>query len=330
MSLALVTGGAGFLGSHLVDFLIDSMHLDVVVLDDLSGGFQENIHPKATFVEGSIVDHESLRKLFIRYPFKYVYHLGAYAAEGLSSFIKRFNHTNNLIGSVNLINESVKHNVKSFLFTSSIAVYGTNQLPMREDMIPIPEDSYGIAKLAVEQELRVSHDFFGLPYVIFRPHNVYGERQNLGDRYRNVVGIFMNQIMQDKPITIFGNGEQRRAFTYVKDIIPTIAESIMCPKAKNEIINLGSEKHYSVNELVTHIFEAFGKTVPIHHVEERKEVKYAYSDHSKMKDIFPNTKETELKKGIAFMADWVKQKGSRKSQSFEGIELFKNLPSVWR
>jgi len=133
-----------------------------------------------------------------------------------------------LIGSINLINASVNHNVKCFVFTSSIAVYGAGQSPMNEAMIPVPEDSYGIAKLAVEQELRVTHEMFGLNYVIFRPHNVYGERQNIGDRYRNVVGIFMNQILKGEAMTIFGDGTQQRAFTHIDDVAPIIAECVDC------------------------------------------------------------------------------------------------------
>ena len=121
-----------------------------------------------------MLDQQLLHRLFERYRFTYVYHLAAYAAEGLSHFIKRFNYKNNLIGSVNLINEAVNHDVKRFVFTSSIAVYGAGQTPLTEEMIPVPEDSYGIAKVAVEQDLKVSHEMFGLDYVVFRPHNVYG------------------------------------------------------------------------------------------------------------------------------------------------------------
>jgi UDP-glucose 4-epimerase len=190
--VALVTGAAGFIGSHVVDALLERGD-QVVAMDDLSGGFRDNVHPDAIFLEGSVTDRAFVDGLFSKYTFDHVYHLAAYAAEGLSFFIKRFNYTNNLLGSVNLINASVNTGVKCFVFTSSIAVYGANQPPMTEDMIPQPKDPYGIAKLAVEQDLQVSHDMFGLNYVIFRPHNVYGERQNIGDRYRNVIGIFMNQ-----------------------------------------------------------------------------------------------------------------------------------------
>ena len=223
MSISLVTGGAGFMGSHVVEHLLKAGH-EVVVLDDLSGGFLDNVPQAADFVEGSVLDQQLLHRLFERYRFTYVYHLAAYAAEGLSHFIKRFNYQNNLIGSMNLINEAVNHDVKCFVFTSSIAVYGAGQTPLTEEMIPVPEDSYGIAKLAVEQDLKVSHEMFGLDYVVFRPHNVYGQKQNIGDRYRNVVGIFMNQLLRDEPMTIFGDGTQQRAFTHIDDVAPIIAE----------------------------------------------------------------------------------------------------------
>ena len=204
---SLVTGGAGFIGSHVARHCLELGH-EVVVLDDLSGGFRDQVPAGAIFVQGSVTDHELVQRLFAAHRFDYVYHLAAYAAEGLSHFIRRFNYTNNLIGSVNLINEAVKHEVKCFVFTSSIAVYGANQLPMTEDLTPQPEDPYGIAKYAVELDLRAAHEMFGLNCIIFRPHNVYGENQNIGDRYRNVIGIFMNQIMQGQPMTIFGDGSR--------------------------------------------------------------------------------------------------------------------------
>ena len=206
---SLVTGGAGFIGSHVVDELINAGHR-VVVLDDLSGGFVDNINPKAEFVQGDILDKDLIARLFSDWKFDYVFHLAAYAAEGLSHFIRRYNYQNNLTGSINLINASINHAVKCFVFTSSIAVYGKNQLPMSEETTPLPEDPYGIAKYAVELDLRAAHEMFGLNSIIFRPHNVYGERQNIGDKYRNVVGIFMNNILQDKSLPIFGDGEQTR------------------------------------------------------------------------------------------------------------------------
>lgn len=328
MPTSLVTGGAGFMGSHVAEHLIRSGH-DVVVLDDLSGGFAENVPEGATFVRGSIVDHELVNRLFDRYSFTYVYHLAAYAAEGLSHFIKRFNYINNLIGSVNLINASVNYGVKCFVFTSSIAVYGAGQSPMSEAMIPVPEDSYGVAKLAVEQDLRASHEMFGLNYIIFRPHNVYGERQNIGDRYRNVVGIFMNQLLRGEAMTIFGDGSQQRAFTHIDDVAPVIATSVDYPPAQNQIFNVGADIPYTVNELAQVVAKAMGQPCNVTHLEPRNEVKIAFSDHSKAMAVFGDRKRKPLHEGIQSMAEWVIKHGVRESSVFERIEVLKNMPPSW-
>lgn len=328
MAVSLVTGAAGFIGAHVTRELLKMGHT-VVALDDLSGGFEDNLPPGITFVQGSIVDHGLLGRLFDEHRFDYVYHLAAYAAEGLSHFIKRFNYTNNLIGSVNLINESVKHGIKCFVFTSSIAVYGAIEPPMREEDTPHPEDPYGIAKLAVEQDLKVTQEMFGLPYIIFRPHNVYGEYQNLGDKYRNVVGIFMNQLMQGKPLTIFGDGEQTRAFSYIGDVAPHIARSVDVPEAYNQIINIGADKDYTVNVLANTVMQAIGIEGTIRHVEARNEVKHAYSDHSKAHRLFGEATRFSLEEGLKRMADWAKEAGIRKSVRFKDIEILQQLPPVW-
>jgi UDP-glucose 4-epimerase len=328
MPASLVTGGTGFMGSHVAEHLIRNGH-EVVVFDDLSGGFADNVPKGATFVKGSILDHELIDRIFEQHSFDYVYHLAAYAAEGLSHFIKRFNYNNNLIGSVNLINACVNHGVNCFVFTSSIAVYGSGQSPLREDMVPIPEDPYGIAKLAVEQELRVSHEMFGLDYVVFRPHNVYGERQNILDRYRNVVGIFMNQILGGEPLTIFGDGTQIRAFTYIDDIAPIIASSVDIPTARNQVFNLGADEPYTINELARIVMEEMGPKCKIIHLDPRNEVKVAFSDHSKALQVFGKHSQTTLQNGIHAMAKWVKVHGARESSIFENIEVMKNLPPSW-
>jgi UDP-glucose 4-epimerase len=328
MTNSLVTGGAGFIGSHVADELLSRGH-KVVVLDDLSGGFEDNVPSAAVFVKGSILDSDLIDRLFDRYNFTHVYHLAAYAAEGLSHFIKRFNYNNNLIGSVNLINASVNYGVRCFVFTSSIAVYGAGQSPMTEEMAPLPEDSYGIAKVAVEAELKVTHEMFGLDYVIFRPHNVYGERQNIGDRYRNVVGIFMNQLMKDEPMTIFGDGEQLRAFTHISDVAPIIAASVDVPSARNQIFNVGADVPHSVNDLAQVVAAAMGKDCNVVHLDPRNEVKIAFSDHSRAESVFGARQKVSLEEGIHNMAAWVKDHGCRESNVFEDIEIPKNLPPSW-
>jgi UDP-glucose 4-epimerase len=219
--------------------------------------------------------------------------------------------------------------VKCFVFTSSIAVYGAGQSPMSEDMIPVPEDSYGIAKLAVERELKVSHEMFGLEYVIFRPHNVYGERQNIADRYRNVVGIFMNQLMKGEPMSVFGDGSQQRAFTHINDVAPVIAASVDFSGARNELFNVGADQPYTVNELAQVVADAMGKKCDVLHLDARNEVKIAFSDHSRAERVFGQRKKTTLEAGIGTMAEWVRQHGARESNVFEDIEIAKNLPKSW-
>lgn len=245
--------------------------------------------------------------------------------------MKRFNYSNNLIGSVNLINASVNTGtIKCFVFASSIAVYGKGQSPMTESMTPIPEDPYGISKYAVELDLRTSHELFGLNYVVFRPHNVYGERQNIGDPYRNVIGIFMNQILQRKPMTVFGDGQQTRAFSYISDVAPAIAESIFRPSSWNAVYNIGADTPYTVLTLADTVAKAMGVRPTILHLEPRNEVVAAFSSHEKAKSVFGDLgANVSLESGIDRMAEWVKQTGARQGKPFNGIEISKNLPKSW-
>jgi len=326
----LVTGGAGFIGSHVASALVQRGHT-VVVLDDLSGGARDYVPAGAAFIEGSVTDAALVDALFAQHRFEHVFHLAAYAAEGLSHFIRRFNYTNNVIGSMNLVNAAVNFGSRTFVFTSSIAAYGPGQSPMTEDTTPMPEDSYGIAKYAVELDLKAAHHMFGLDYVIFRPHNVYGEHQNIGDRYRNVIGIFMNQIMKGEPMTIFGDGEQTRAFSYVGDVAPVIARAIETPAALNQVFNVGADVPYSVNALAKATAVAMGvPDAPVRHLDARKEVVHAYATHDRVKAVFELGAPVSLEDGLARMAAWAKAAGPRASSRFENIEVMKNLPPSWR
>lgn len=330
MPKSLVTGAAGFIGSHVCDELLKMGH-KVVALDDLSGGFTENVPKRAKFVKGRIENKPLVARLFKQHKFDYVFHLAAYAAEGLSHFIKTFNYTNNLIGSVNLINAAVNAGtVKCFVFTSSIAVYGRNQLPMREDSVPQPEDPYGIAKYAVELDLKEAHDMFGLNHVVFRPHNVYGERQNLSDPYRNVIGIFMNKIRNGQPMCVFGDGKQTRAFSYISDVAPVIARCVERREAYNEVFNVGADRPHSVVDLAHGVARCMGVAPNVVHLEARNEVVNAYSSHEKVAKIFGDLiKDVPLEEGLARMAGWAKTAKLRKPKPFQGIEVARNLPPSW-
>jgi len=327
MAKILVTGGAGFIGSHLVDYLLNEGH-EVTVLDDLSGGFERNVNPKANFIKGSVVNKKIVDEAMKDQ--EIVYHLAAYAAEGLSHFIRRYNYVNNLIGSVNLINAAIKNKVKCFLFTSSMAVYGNGKPPFTEEDIPHPEDPYGIAKFSVEQDLKLANKMFGLNYIIVRPYNVYGERQYLGDPYRNVIGIFMNRIMQGKQPLIYGDGKQTRAFSYVGDVAPCIAKAPFIPEAFNQIINIGAKKVYTLNELAEKVKLAMASDIEPIHVPERFEVKHAYCKSEKAEKLLGFKDKTSLEEGLARMAKWAKSIGPMQPIVWESYEIEEKLPDFWK
>ena len=236
--------------------------------------------------KGDLRDEQFVNALFESRPFDYVYHLAAYTAEGLSHLSGGYNYMTNVIASVNLINGAVNHGCKCYVYTSSIAVYGAEQTPMTENMVPLPMDPYGISKYAIELDLRAAHEIFGLNYIIFRPHNVYGERQNIADKYRNVIGIFMNQILHGKPMTLFGDGLQTRAFSHVDDVAPIIARSPLVENAYNDTFNIGADQEYRVIDLAQIITEEFEVAPSIVHLPARKETVHAFANHDKAMKVF--------------------------------------------
>jgi len=223
--------------------------------------------------------------------------------------------------------------VKLFVFTSSAAVYGHSP-QMTEVENCKPADSYGIAKLAVERELAITYALFGMHYIVFRPHNVFGNRQNLADRYRNVVGIWMNQIMRGEPMTIFGDGTQRRAFTHVENIIPIMVDAPQINRAYNQVFNLGSDRDYSVNELAEMVRAAMLlPTSPIVHLDARPEAHTVAPVHTKMMSVFGRDLSDEtvgVQAGLNRMAKWAKSIGPQEPSRFGAIEIEKNLPESWR
>jgi len=328
MTVVLVTGAAGFIGSHVAE-CCQRHGFRVVGLDDLSSGHARHVPDGVQFVKGSVCDAALVSELFSEYAFDYVYHLAAYAAEGLSHFVRRFNYSNNLIGTMNLVNESARSGVKCFVFTSSIAVYGSAQVPMTEEITPRPEDPYGIAKYAVELDLMAARRVFGLPFVVFRPHNVYGERQNFADRYRNVVGIFMNQAMAGEPMTVFGSGLQRRAFSHVDDVAPVIAMAPLVDRAYGEVFNIGADVSCTVLELARIVADAVGVSLQVQHLPPREETANAFASHEKLRCVFGQRTNVTLSEGVARMAAWARAVGPAAPAPFRELEVVVNAPPSW-
>ena len=325
----LVTGAAGFIGSHLAEALIAAGH-EVTAYDDLSGGFERNVPAGAHFVKGSILNAAKLSFICRQHKYGAVYHLAAYAAEGLSHFIRRFNYENNVVGSMNVINAAVESGVPKVIFTSSIAVYGHGEPPFSEGDSLNPADPYGIAKLAVERDLEAAFQMFGLDYTIFRPHNVIGPRQNIGDKYRNVAGIFMNQLLLGEPLTIFGDGKQTRAFTCVEDVVRPMVQALTLKETSRGTYNVGGDTAISVNDLASMIFEVSGITGRVTHLPLRKEVTHAYSSHSKLERVFGKHELVPLKTGLSEMWKWARDLGPQPATPLPcAIEVRKNLPPSW-
>ena len=330
---ALVTGAAGFIASHVARHCATELGMHVVGVDDMSGGFKYNLHDSFTFVRGDLQNATFVKELFrLHGPFEFVYHLAAYAAEGLSHFVRGFNYRNNLVASVLVLNEAVNSGTKVFVFTSSIAVYGTGQTPLLETTVPQPEDPYGVAKYAMEMDLKAAHEMFGINFVIFRPHNVYGPGQNIADKYRNVIGIFMRQILAMEPLTIFGDGSQTRAFSYIDDVAPYIALSALHSEAHNQVFNVGADQPYTLNELAAAVAEAMGISPDVRHLPPRNEVQHAVSEHAKLRCFFDTKEPTSLREGLSKMATWVLDLHAKNSFTpvvFSDIEVKKNLPKSW-
>src|SRR3990167_2604813 len=308
----LITGVLGLFGSHFSRYLLDKGY-EVYGIDNLSGGYQENLPQGVKLYIGDLGEKVWTACIFELVKPDYVYHFAAYAAEGLSPFIRNFNYSNNLLCSVNVINECIKNDVKKIIFTSSMAVYGNQTPPFTENMIPMPEDPYGISKYAVEMDLSQAYKQFSLNYSVVRPHNVIGIRQNIWDKYRNVIGIWIRRVLRGESIIIFGDGEQKRAFSDIKFCLEPMY-ILMDENIVRGVFNIGSDKEYTLNELAEIIKEIaieFGFNPSIEHLDARHEVKFAYCDHTRAKQLLDFKDETDLKQTIREMFVWAMKQEDR-------------------
>lgn len=325
----LITGVAGLLGANFARYLSSKGH-SIVGIDDLSGGYREFVPHDITFYKVNLSDSPSVEKIFSSEKPDYVYHFAAYAAEGLSPFIRNYNYTNNILASANVINSCVNYGVKKIIFTSSMAIYGTGNPPFTEDQLPTPEDPYGIAKYAVEMDLKLAYEMFGLRYSIVRPHNVVGVYQNIWDRYRNVVGIWIRQALAGEPLTVYGDGTQVRSFSDIKFYME-VFEKLMHTN-DGEIFNVGADRYHTINDAastVINVAKDFGIDAKKVHLEKRNEVHTAYCDHTKAQKLLGFKDETSLIETIGTMFEWAKSQPARSIKTMN-YEIEKNIYSYWK
>jgi len=326
----LITGVAGLLGSRLADWILENdPDVTVIGIDNFSGGYVENINSGVKFYKLDLI-RDSISDLFQKYDIDYVFHFAAYAAEGLSPFIRGFNYDNNLKSTARILNQCIKHDVKRLIFTSSMAVYGHGEdQAFDEKQTPCPIDPYGVAKYACEMDIKIAGEQHGLDWCIIRPHNVYGAKQNIWDKYRNVLGIWMYQHLNGKPMTVFGSGNQTRAFSYIDDSLRPLWNAAIEPRASKQIINLGGIHSVSILEANNILKNVIGCTENTVFFEKRHEVMHAISTYQKSIDILGFKHETDLEDGLIKMWEWAKVQPMRNQFIWPTFELDKGLYSFW-
>jgi UDP-glucose 4-epimerase len=324
----LVTGGAGFMGSWLADELIKRGQ-DVIAVDNLSGGFPRNVNPKCKFFNFDIRDTKKVNEVMKGVDI--IFHLAAYAAEGQSFFSPIQINDINITPMNNLLVAAVNNDVEKFIFTSSMAVYGNQKPPFSENMPRKPEDPYAAGKVYCEEMLEIFSKSYDFNYVIVRPHNVYGPRQNISDPFRNVLGIWINRVMRNKPPIIYGDGEQTRAFSYIEDVISAIANAAFVDKANGHIINVGSPEVVTIKKACEIVLEAMGSSLKSVYEDARPgEVKHAFCTTDKSEKLLDYKNNHSLKDGVKKMVEWAKKIGPQEPSYKIPLEIVKKAPRVWR
>jgi UDP-glucose 4-epimerase len=330
MKTYLITGVAGLLGSRLADF-ITTKNLGVVVgVDDLSGGDKENVNSDVIFFQRKCQD--DLTDIFDEYSIDIVYHFAAYAAEGLSPFIRKFNYENNLKATANIVNYCITYDVDRLVFTSTLAVYGHGNFDVfDEKQVPKPIDPYGVAKYGCEMDIQIAGEQHGLDWCIIRPHNVYGLKQNIWDKYRNVLGIWMFQYLNGESFSIFGDGTQTRAFSYIDDSLKPLYQAGIESKASGEIINLGGIEETRIIDAAHILRGVIGDdNIEIKHFEARHEVKHSIPTWKKSVDILGFEHKTSLKAGLTEMWSWAQAQKMKERFVWDQYEIEKDIYSYWK
>ena len=328
----LVTGVGGFLGSHIAEHLIKLNH-DVYGVDNFIGGEYNNCSylPLEKLYPEDCCDLESM--LIATKGIDVVYHCAATPHEGLSVFSPYVISKNNLLASVSVITAAIQNKVKRIIYCSSMARYGKQQTPFREDMETKPQDPYGISKVAGEEMLKTLCDTHGVEWVIAVPHNIIGPKQKYDDPFRNVVSIFLNRMMQNKAPIIYGDGGQTRCFSYIDDCISCLIKMLDSKEVVKQTINIGPDEEFvSIKEVAEICANVTGFNEPFIHMKDRpQEVKHAVCSSNKARSLLQYKTTTTLKEGINKTYQYIKKQGPRPFNYHLDLEIINDkTPTTWK
>jgi UDP-glucose 4-epimerase len=325
-----ISGVAGFLGSHLADRLIEEGH-HVVGCDNMLGGYLDNVPSEMEFYQYDCNFLNSMKK--ITKGVDIVYHCAATAYEGLSVFTPFLITKNIFQNTISLLTASIDNNVKRFVFTSSMARYGENKVPFTEDMDLNPQDPYGIAKYASELSIKNLCDVHGMEYVITVPHNIIGPRQKYDDPYRNVASIMINLMLQGKQPIIYGDGEQKRCFSFVNDDIDCLINCGFQDNVVGEIINIGPDEEFvTINKLAETIADIISfELKPRYYPDRPQEVKLATCSADKARRLLGYKTQYTLRQGLEEMIEYIQQRGVKPFKYHLDLELINDkCPVTWK
>lgn len=329
MAKIFISGVAGFLGSHLAETFIKQGH-QVVGCDNLMGGYLDNVPEQVDFHQYDCNFLNSMNK--ITKDCDVVYHAAALAYEGLSVFSPYVVSKNVFENTVSLLTASIANKVKRFVFCSSMARYGTNQVPFTEDMVPQPQDPYGISKYAAEMVIKNLCETHNIEYVIVVPHNIIGPRQKYDDPYRNVASIMINLMLQHRQPIIYGDGEQKRCFSFVGDVISCLEKVAFQDNVVGEIINIGPDEEFiTINHLAKTIAGLLKfELKPIYMPSRPKEVKLATCSANKARELLGYKTQYTLEQGLGEMINYIKTKGTKPFKYHLDLEIVNELtPKTW-
>lgn len=324
-----ITGIAGFLGSHLADAFIKAGHR-VVGIDNMIGGYLDNVPEEAKFYQVDCNEHAEVRDLMKGSDI--VYHCAATAYEGLSVFSPHLVTKHIVTASTSVISAAISNKVRRFVNCSSMARYGTNQVPFTEDMVPRPQDPYGIGKYTAELMLQNLADVHGMEWVIAVPHNIIGPRQKYDDPYRNVASIFINLMLQGRQPYIYGTGQQMRCFSFVSDDIWPLTEMAFAENCNRQIINIGPDDEFiTINELALTIARLLDFKLDATYAKPRpQEVTLANCSADKARKLLGYTPKVKLEDGLRHMIDWIKSRGARPFKYHLDLEIVsEKTPDTW-